>query len=577
MAVSMCIRPRSAIERRALSKLLLQAPKRVGIGFADDGWVAASLRIAGREPVWASRADASRAERFLRRVGLPGLGVGEVGGIIDEQLELRAWAPAGVLPMPATDGPLVSVVICTYQRRAMLAQTLDSVRAQSWPVEIIVVSDGCTDGTNAWLQSQPDVRAICLERNRGKSTALAVGIAAASGELVLVLDDDDLLLPGAVQVLASSLLQDPDRIGVFGDAVLFRDHDVHSYRPALRSPGATMRRAVLSQVPGLTGALMVRTDTLRMAGDFDTRLARGEDMDMFLRLSRLGTLSAVPLPTFLCRVHDGLRAGRWRKTDAQAYEAETLDCIRPVFMERWRALAPYADRAEGHAWALGLKTRGLPDEANAELSRWTGPYTASEAWVRAQCGLESTLIEPEHTLVVVDEGDPGALEACLEQNAARESALWIDLEVPRDPLGDIRLHWQGEYAARARLQDWVVATGPVHLRLSSSPEWAPPAVADLADLPKLPAAQAVHALAAANGWSRPSESRCGVSANTPLVQALWAGREALDAGEHAQAVRALAPALEVLRDWRPAWGMIAEALRGLGKVREAQACQARAA
>ena len=95
----------------------------------------------------------------------------------------------------ATDRPLVSILICTYNRAQWLAEAVDSALNQRWPVEVVVVDDGSTDDTPAVLAAYgARVRAHRHARNSGKPAALNTGIADLRGAAYLVLDDDDKLL-----------------------------------------------------------------------------------------------------------------------------------------------------------------------------------------------------------------------------------------------------------------------------------------------------------------------------------------------------------------------------------------------
>ena len=89
----------------------------------------------------------------------------------------------------------LSVVIPTYNRRHVLEFTLPSIFAQDLPpedYEVIIVSDGSTDGTDELLGNwKPKCAFHALEApHRGPSGAHNVGIRAAVGDLVLLLDDD---------------------------------------------------------------------------------------------------------------------------------------------------------------------------------------------------------------------------------------------------------------------------------------------------------------------------------------------------------------------------------------------------
>lgn len=568
MAVSIATRPRTQAERQALAQVLFSSPASIGIAHADDGWAAAALSLSGREVCWQSTASSRPATNLLASLNLPELSFESAPVQLDAKLRLQGRRPAGLTTLPQVDGPLTSVVLCTYNRLPLLKQAVESVRAQSWPVELIVVDDGSTDGTHRWLETQKDLRVFSHERNRGKVAALATGLRQVQGTYTLIFDDDDLLLPGAIQALATTLEACPSLTGVFGDSILFSDTEIHSYRPALRVPPQVMRRAALAQIPGLNGAFLVRSSIWEEVGAFDPRLSRGEDMDMFQRVARVGDIEALPLPTLYCRLHDGEKQGG--STPSQAASR-----IRPVFVERWRSHRTQACRAEGFSWALGLHNRGLTPEAHVELARWPTPDTPAEAWARGHVGAQSTPVTTEGDLVVVDDGDPGALEACLDRHSRRELRLWVNLEVPREPIGQVRLHWDGQYAAQERLEQWLDTDAPVHLRLSSSPEWSPPPIEDLSLLPPLPAADALLVLGAAMDWPAPSLLRRGIGPMGQLSWQAWRARRKLKSQEPRKALAALGPLLEALPEWAPGWRMAAEAFEGLGLREDAKRCRSR--
>ncbi|HNX04927.1 MAG TPA: glycosyltransferase family A protein, partial [Opitutales bacterium] len=117
-------------------------------------------------------------------------------------------------------GPLVSVVIPTFNRAALLVEAVDSVLAQSWRnVEAIVVDDGSTDGTQEVVAellrgrwSGGMVRFV-RQANAGASAARNLGLAQAQGKYVQFLDSDDILFPDKIAVQAA-ILESP----AFADA-----------------------------------------------------------------------------------------------------------------------------------------------------------------------------------------------------------------------------------------------------------------------------------------------------------------------------------------------------------------------
>lgn len=504
MPTSYTFRPRSDAERLVLARIL--AGETLPPPADEDGWVSASRAIAGLAPPQ------------------PRLGMGE-------------------------PHPLVTVLICTFNRAHLLPDAIASALAQPGAVEVVVVDDGSTDSTATLLAATPGIR-VYSQPNTGKPGALALGLRHARGEAVLVLDDDDLLLPGAIDVLARALFADDQLVAVYGDTIVFDGANGRPIRyvPATRMPGEMGRRVTLMQVPAMPGATLVRMSAQIAAGDYDPRLVRGQDMDMMLRLSAIGPMGTVPLPTFLHRKHDAARGkagAQWKKhADPAEHRARFLAYVQPVFRERWAARGDVR-RDEGFAWAAGLAQRELHAEAVEELSRWPGPYSAHERWVRGELGLSAVPAVPREALVVVDDGDDGALEALLHaEGDGRE--VWVDLEVPRDPLGDVRLYWPGEYAARARLTQWVTTDRPWLLRLSSAPDWRPPAVLR-PDLPDLPAVDALLAWAALAGLPLPRVTRPGLRWKLhPHAAACIRARD-LSPG---RAAAALLPVLQAHPRWR---------------------------
>jgi glycosyltransferase involved in cell wall biosynthesis len=94
---------------------------------------------------------------------------------------------------------LVSIVINNYNYARYLRQAVDSALAQTYrPIEVVVVDDGSTDGSRELLASYGDRIRLIEKPNGGQASAFNVGIAAAQGVYIALLDSDDYLLPHAV-------------------------------------------------------------------------------------------------------------------------------------------------------------------------------------------------------------------------------------------------------------------------------------------------------------------------------------------------------------------------------------------
>jgi len=90
----------------------------------------------------------------------------------------------------------VAAIVPAYNERERISAVLDAIKAARLVDEIVVVSDGSTDGTYELVSSDPDVKAIELRPNRGKGGAMRAGAEHTDADVVLFLDADLIGLDG---------------------------------------------------------------------------------------------------------------------------------------------------------------------------------------------------------------------------------------------------------------------------------------------------------------------------------------------------------------------------------------------
>ncbi len=106
-----------------------------------------------------------------------------------------------------TKAALVSVVIVNYNYGRYLKECIESVLSQHYqPLEVIVVDDGSTDDSRRIIQSYCGRLSVCFKPNGGVISATNAGFAMSRGPVVIFVDADDYMLPGAVAVHAHALL-----------------------------------------------------------------------------------------------------------------------------------------------------------------------------------------------------------------------------------------------------------------------------------------------------------------------------------------------------------------------------------
>ena len=115
----------------------------------------------------------------------------------------------------------ISVIIPTYNRAGLVVEAINSVLAQTRPAdEIIVVDDGSTDDTDAVLSQFERSVSVVRQPNGGLSAARNRGLAAATGDIVLFLDSDDLLMPTCIEHVLESMEAHPEVDVVHSDCYM---------------------------------------------------------------------------------------------------------------------------------------------------------------------------------------------------------------------------------------------------------------------------------------------------------------------------------------------------------------------
>ncbi len=204
----------------------------------------------------------------------------------------------------------LSLIIATYNRARPLLEALESVVAQDAPPalwECVVVNNNSQDDTEArfadFAARHPDVALrMVREPRQGLSHARNCGIAAARGEYLAIIDDDERINPGFVAAYIRFFDTHPDAVAAGGRII----PEYPAGRPAWMSRyverpvanpldlGDRVRLFPAGRIPG-GGNMALRRTAVERYGGFDPALGRvggrligGEENDLFARLARAG-------------------------------------------------------------------------------------------------------------------------------------------------------------------------------------------------------------------------------------------------------------------------------------------------
>lgn len=222
-------------------------------------------------------------------------------------------------PRPAQGPrPTIAVLIAARNERLVLPRTLEAVLAQDdAPEEIVVVDDGSSDGTRAFFERSCGVRfggdgsgrselvpglTVLSRPNAGKAASLNEAVALARSEVVVTLDADTRLGPGALRAIRAAFQAEPGLAAACGvlrpecrpgwSSRFFELYQTFEYLRSFLWRLAWMREDTLVLVSGAFAAF--RREQLTAAGGFDPA-CRVEDYELMFRLHRRSLEGGQPL------------------------------------------------------------------------------------------------------------------------------------------------------------------------------------------------------------------------------------------------------------------------------------------
>jgi glycosyltransferase involved in cell wall biosynthesis len=237
--------------------------------------------------------------------------------------------------------PKASVIIPAFNRGEYLSRAIDSVLHQTFPsAEIIVIDDGSTDDTPLILEGYGNRIISVRQNNEGVSRARNRGVELATGEYLVFLDADDMLLPNKLDDQAV-FLDDRPALGYVHSGwhiINGQDTVVDTIEPWHSMPELDLEGWLLWH-PVFMGAAMFRRHWIEKVGGFDPMLMQAEDTDFFLRLALMNcTAQWLKQPTVCYRRHQQGLTQNCPERSRWVYQVVDFFFARPEIPERIRSL-----------------------------------------------------------------------------------------------------------------------------------------------------------------------------------------------------------------------------------------------
>ena len=188
------------------------------------------------------------------------------------------------------ENPLVSVVVPSYRQAEFVGDAIRSVLDQTYSrFELVVVDDASPDDTADVVAgfSDPRITVVAHEENRGLSASRNSGIAASTGDIVALLDADDMFHRDKLRLHVAFLGAHPE-IGVSYNARFEMNHSAATVRELWRPPVSVGLGELMLGFPFGPSDMVIRREWFARAGLFDPAVGSAEDTDLPCRFALAG-------------------------------------------------------------------------------------------------------------------------------------------------------------------------------------------------------------------------------------------------------------------------------------------------
>lgn len=192
--------------------------------------------------------------------------------------------------------PRVSVIIAVYNGVSQIHDSMTSLLSQTFDdFEIIIVDDASTDGTSELIKEYPSskIKTIRLNTNLGPSTARNKGIQCASGELIAIMDSDDIALPERLAQQVSFLDQHPeiDLVGSYVNLCYENGHESLAQRPLTHS---AIAKTSSWTCPVWNTTIMFRSRIMETLSGYPEDFRHGEDYRFIVQVMKHYKIANIP-------------------------------------------------------------------------------------------------------------------------------------------------------------------------------------------------------------------------------------------------------------------------------------------
>lgn len=284
--------------------------------------------------------------------------------------------------------PKVSVIVPSYNRADYISETIESILAQSFKdFELIFIDDGSTDNTEELVKafaSHDERVKYFKQKNSERAVARSYGMSLAQGELVCLVDSDDLWYPNKLEVQVAKMDADPELCCCYAavDRIDLESKPVKSSPRQQEGWSGNIYEKLLERnfIPSVTP--MIRKKFIDVVGKQVTEFIPYEDWDFWLRLARIGKFEHLTDVLGSYRLHPGQSVQNVKAEKIEEVTFKVLDANRPTTDEAYSLAylrcAYWYIIAGNLRYARKLLRRALSRSGKRSYDyRWWGLYLMS--------------------------------------------------------------------------------------------------------------------------------------------------------------------------------------------------------
>jgi glycosyltransferase len=199
----------------------------------------------------------------------------------------------------------ISVITATYNSAQTIRDTLTCIRQQDHPdIEHIIVDGHSTDNTLDIVGTFPHVGKVISEKDRGIYDAMNKGIRLATGEVIGILNSDDVYIDRFVLSAVASAFADPAVMTVYADLQYVHPDDLNRVQRTWITGPFKKKNFYYGWMPPHP-TFFVRKEVYGLAGLFNTNLQSAADYELMLRILVRHELPAFYIPRVIVKMRAG--------------------------------------------------------------------------------------------------------------------------------------------------------------------------------------------------------------------------------------------------------------------------------